>query len=171
MRETPLVEDGKTVAIVGSLTDITERRRAEAEHEKLQSQLAQARKMESVGRLAGGVAHDYNNIVMGILNYAELCRDGIEADHPIRQWLDEITNEAQRSANLTRQLLAFARKQTIAPQVVDLNDVVGQMLKMLRPYGTPTHDSGSMWVATPFTVRDFHSLFVAGFNRRLPSNF
>ena len=102
------------------------------ERVRLEAQLRQAQKMEAVGRLAGGVAHDYNNIVMGILNYAELCRDGVDADHPIRQWIDEISTEARRSANLTRQLLAFARKQTIAPQVVDLNDVVGNMLRMLR---------------------------------------
>ena len=121
---TPLPFEGKRMALV-TLLDVTERKTLEA-------QLRQAQKMESVGRLAGGVAHDYNNIVMGILNYAELCRDDLDADHPARQWVDEITKEAQRSANLTRQLLAFARKQTIAPQVVDLNDAVGNMLKMLR---------------------------------------
>ena len=116
---------GEPMGTVGFALDRTERLR-------LESQLRQAQKMESVGRLAGGVAHDYNNIVMGILNYADLCRDEIDADHPARPWIDEITKEAQRSANLTRQLLAFARKQTIAPQVVDLNDAVGNMLTMLR---------------------------------------
>ncbi|AKJ64908.1 PAS domain S-box protein [Kiritimatiella glycovorans] len=120
-----LKESGDAEAFVEWVRDITERKTVEA-------QLRQAQKMEAVGRLAGGVAHDYNNIVMGILNYAQLCRDGIVADHPIRPWLDEITREAQRSANLTRQLLAFARKQTVAPQAVDLNDAVGNMLKMLR---------------------------------------
>jgi signal transduction histidine kinase/CheY-like chemotaxis protein len=125
-------EKGNVIGAIEFAIDITARKQAEAKQDKLQFQLNQAQKMEAVGRLAGGVAHDYNNIVMGILNYADLCRDGIDVDHPIRQWLDEITNEAQRSANLTRQLLAFARKQTIAPQVVDLNDVVGNMLKMLR---------------------------------------
>jgi signal transduction histidine kinase len=102
------------------------------ESEDLRSQLAQAQRMESVGRLAGGVAHDFNNLLMGIMGYADLCRDGIDANHPIREWLAEITHEAQRSANLTRQLLAFARKQTIAPKVLDLNEAVGDMLKMLR---------------------------------------
>jgi PAS domain S-box-containing protein len=117
---------------LGFVDDITERRRAEAEREKLQSQLVQAQKMESVGRLAGGVAHDFNNLLMGIIGYVELCRDGMPAEHPVRGWLDEITHEAERSANLTRQLLAFARKQTIAPQVIDLDDAVSAMLKLLR---------------------------------------
>jgi signal transduction histidine kinase/CheY-like chemotaxis protein len=109
----------------GLLLDITEQKQAD-------ERLRQMAKMECVGRLAGGVAHDYNNIIMGILNYAEFCRDCIDADHPIRQWVDEITTEAQRSANLTRQLLAFARKQTITPKVLDLNDAVVGMLRMLQ---------------------------------------
>ena len=105
--------------------DVTEQRAIEA-------QLRQAKKLESIGRLAGGVAHDFNNLLMGIMNYAELCRDKIEPDHPIREWLDEITLEAARSAKLTHQLLAFARKQIIAPRVIDLNDGISSMLKMLR---------------------------------------
>ena len=123
---------GHTVKTYGVNQDITESKRAEEEHEKLRAQLTQAQKMESVGCLAGGVAHDFNNLLMGIMNYVELCRDHIEPDHPIREWLDEITSDAQRSATLVRQLLAFARKQTIAPVVLDLNDAVSCMLKMLR---------------------------------------
>jgi PAS domain S-box-containing protein len=100
---------------------------------RMESQLAQALKMESVGRLAGGVAHDFNNMLMGIMGYADLCRgDGLPAGHPIRGYLDEITNGARRSADLTRQLLAFARKQTISPQVLDLNEAVTGMLNLLR---------------------------------------
>ena len=127
--------DPETGAITNFATitrDITDRKRAEHERESLDAQLQQAQKMESVGRLAGGVAHDFNNLLMGILGYAELCRDDIAPDHPVREWLDEITNEANRSANLVRQLLAFARKQTIAPCVLDLNEAVEGMLKMLR---------------------------------------
>ena len=112
--------------------DLTDIKRAEAERKRLQEQLAQSQKMESVGRLAGGVAHDFNNLLMGIMNYADMCREEVGEDHPIREWLDEITRGAQHSADLTRQLLAFARKQTIAPKVVDLNDIVANMLKMLR---------------------------------------
>ncbi|OVE75694.1 hypothetical protein BVX97_03785 [bacterium E08(2017)] len=86
-----------------TMRDITETR-------KLQEQLQQSQKMDAIGRLAGGVAHDYSNIVMGIMYYAELCRDGIASDHPIQQWVDEIQREAERSASLTRQLLGFARQ-------------------------------------------------------------
>jgi len=78
------------------------------------------------------VAHDFNNLLTGIMGYAELCADEVGKDHPIREWLDEITKEAKRSADITAQLLAFARKQTIAPKVLDLNDSVAAMLKLMR---------------------------------------
>ena len=126
---------GRTGEYLGrraSNRDITEARQAAAETETLRSQFVQAQKMESVGRLAGGVAHDFNNLLMGIMGYAELCRDALAADHPIREWLEEITRDAQRSADITRQLLAFARKQAIAPKILDLNDALMGMLKMLR---------------------------------------
>ncbi|MDZ7724607.1 MAG: PAS domain S-box protein [candidate division KSB1 bacterium] len=128
-----LGDDGAVKRLYGSLHDVTERKQAEEAREKLQAQLTQAQKMESVGRLAGGVAHDFNNMLMGIMGYADFCREEIGKDHPIQEYLDEITQSAQRSANLTRQLLAFARKQTIVPHVLDLNDAVKNMLKMLRP--------------------------------------
>jgi len=118
--------------ILAVVRDITTRKLAETEREHLQERLRQAQKMESIGRLAGGVAHDFNNLLMGIMNYTELCRDGVEPDHAIRPWLDEITADAQRSAAITRQLLAFARKQTIAPRNIDLNRHVESMLKLLR---------------------------------------
>jgi PAS domain S-box-containing protein len=122
----PVLDDRGTLegAIMLNL-DVTDR-------VTLEAQLRQAHKMESVGRLAGGVAHDFNNLVMGIQGYAELCRAGVAADHPVRPWIDEILREAKRSANLTRRLLAFARKQTIAPRVLDLNEAVEGMLRMLR---------------------------------------
>lgn len=117
-------EAGKIVNYVAVKRDITE--------ELLkQEQLAQAQRMESVGRLAGGVAHDFNNLLMGIMGYADLCRDALPAEHPIRHYLDEITKGSQRSADLTRQLLAFARKQTIIPKVLDLNEIVSGMRKLL----------------------------------------
>jgi PAS domain S-box-containing protein len=124
-------ESGKIVAGIVVFMDITEARRTEQEKEKLHSQLAQAQKLESIGRLAGGVAHDFNNLLMGMLNYVELCRDKLPPEHPIRPFLAEITSDANRSADLTRQLLAFARKQTIAPRVLDMNDAVGDMRKLL----------------------------------------
>jgi PAS domain S-box-containing protein len=117
---------------LGTVQDITERKRAEAEKALLEGQLQQARKMESVGRLAGGVAHSFNNLLMGIMNYVELCRDGLPAGHPVRSYLNEITADAQTSADITRQLLAFASKQVIVPEVLDLNEVLPGMLNLLR---------------------------------------
>lgn len=116
---------GRTVSYVAAKRDITEQLALEA-------QLLQAQKMESVGRLAGGVAHDFNNMLQAILGNAALALQDLAPDNPLRENLLEIQKSAQRSADLTRQLLAFARKQTIAPKVLDLNDVVAGMLKMLR---------------------------------------
>jgi two-component system sensor histidine kinase EvgS len=114
------------------LTDLTERKKAEADHEKLQAQLLQAQKMESVGRLAGGVAHDYNNMLSVIIGYAELAMGSLAPDDPLQDDLGEILTAARRSGDITRQLLAFARKQIISPRVLDLNETVENMLKMLR---------------------------------------
>ncbi|MCM0082920.1 PAS domain-containing protein [Geomonas sp. Red32] len=123
---------GEIYAVCGISTDITDRKRAEEERLALETQLQQARKMESVGRLAGGVAHDFNNMLGVILGYAELSLLQLESDHPVVGALQEIVQAAQRSAELTRQLLAFARRQPIAPKVVDLNETVNGMLKMLK---------------------------------------
>ncbi|MCD4653305.1 PAS domain S-box protein, partial [bacterium] len=109
-----------------------ERKRMEKEREKLQSQFIQAQKMESMGRLAGGVAHDFNNMLGVIIGYTEMAQDKVNPDQSLFADLQEIRMAADRSANLTRQLLAFARKQTVAPRVLDLNDTVEGMLKMLR---------------------------------------
>ncbi|RJQ66671.1 MAG: PAS domain S-box protein [Desulfobacteraceae bacterium] len=113
-------------------TDITARKRAEEEREKLQAQLNQAQKMESVGRLAGGVAHDFNNMLSVIIGNTELAMDTVAADDPLHDALQEIFNAARHSADITRQLLTFARKQTIAPKVLDLNETIQSMLKMLQ---------------------------------------
>ena len=112
--------------------DVTERRRAEEERQKLQEQLMQAQKMESVGRLAGGVAHDYNNMLGVIVGYGELALQKVKPDHPVYADLQEILQAARRSAEVTQQLLGFARKQTIAPTQLDLNEAVEDTLKMLR---------------------------------------
>jgi len=123
---------GRLIEIFSVGTDITARMQAEAEKERLQSQLLQSQKMESVGRLAGGVAHDFNNMLQAILGHVELGLLRTDPLHPVRANLEAIGRAAGHSADLTRQLLAFARKQTVAPQVLDLNDVVARMLKMLR---------------------------------------
>ena len=125
-------DQGQVTGVLSIGTDITERRRAEAERERLQAQLQRAQRLESVGRLAGGVAHEFNNKLMGIMNYAELGRDGLPPEHPTRRWLDEISTEALRSADIARQLLAFARRQTIAPRLLDLNEALAGTLKMVR---------------------------------------
>ena len=117
--------EGDQLRIVSLCRDITER-------ERLRADLSQAQKMESVGRLAGGVAHDFNNMLQAILGNAALALLDVPPGSPVRESLDEIRKSAERSAELTKQLLAFARKQVIAPRVLDLNDTVAGMLKMLR---------------------------------------
>ena len=112
--------------------DVAERRRIEQEKQNLQTQLAQAQKMDSIGRLAGGVAHDFNNMLSVILGHAEMILETVATDQPLYSDLQEIRKAAERSADLTRQLLAFARKQTAAPKELDLNATVEGMLKMLR---------------------------------------
>jgi two-component system, cell cycle sensor histidine kinase and response regulator CckA len=131
-RSTPLFEQGRLVGTQGVLRDVTERKRAEEAQEKLRSQLIQAQRMESVGQLAGGVAHDFNNMLSVIMGNAEMALERAAPGDPFYSELREIHRAAQRSAEITRQLLAFARKQTILPSVLDLNETVEGMLKMLR---------------------------------------
>ncbi len=116
----------------GVVRDITEKKQAEAERLRLEGQLQQAQKMEAVGQLAGGVAHDFNNMLGVILGYTEIALEEVDPSQPLFADLVEIRKAATRSADITRQLLAFARKQTVAPQVLDLNQTVEGMLKMLR---------------------------------------
>lgn len=132
MRGYPIFDKkGQIVALAEFTQEITERKKMEEEHEKLQAQLLQAQKMESVGRLAGGIAHDFNNMLQAILGHAELALNQVDPFHLIHADLIEIHHAAERSANLTRQLLAFASKQTIAPKLLDLNQIVEGTLKML----------------------------------------
>ncbi|MFH0785937.1 MAG: ATP-binding protein [Pseudomonadota bacterium] len=112
--------------------DNTEKNRAEKEQEKLQAQLLQAQKMESVGRLAGGVAHDYNNMLGVIIGHTELAMLNVDEGSKMQRHLQGIMSAAQRSSELTQQLLAFARRQTIAPKVLDLNILVATTLNMVR---------------------------------------
>jgi two-component system cell cycle sensor histidine kinase/response regulator CckA len=116
----------------GFARDMTEQKCAEEEKIRLTSQLQQAQKMESVGRLAGGVAHDFNNMLGVILGHCELALEKGDPSGAIHGDLVSIQAAAQRSADLTRQLLAFARRQTVAPKIVNLNDLVAGMLKMVR---------------------------------------
>ncbi|RJR47245.1 MAG: PAS domain S-box protein [Desulfobacteraceae bacterium] len=125
-------DKGQVIGMRSTIRDNTDRKQAEQEKERLQAQLNQAQKMESVGRLAGGIAHDFNNMLGVIVGNAELAKLHVDPAEQVFKNIEEILKASQRSANLVRQLLAFARKQTVNPKVLDLNDTVSGMLKMLR---------------------------------------
>jgi two-component system cell cycle sensor histidine kinase/response regulator CckA len=120
----PLVFGGRRAQLVLAL-DVTERRQLEA-------QLRQSQKMEAVGTLAGGVAHDFNNLLTTILGYSGLVLEQLREEDPLREEIREIQRAGERAADLTRQLLAFSRKQVLAPVVLGLNAIVVDMEKMLR---------------------------------------
>lgn len=124
--------DKKALRVCGTHLEITERKKAQEEKERLEAQLLQAQKMESVGRLAGGVAHDFNNMLGVILGRTEIALALEGETGRLAPHLLEIQKAAQRSADLTRQLLAFARKEKIFPKTFALNEHVEGMLKMLR---------------------------------------
>jgi signal transduction histidine kinase/ActR/RegA family two-component response regulator len=121
----------KDVRVV-EFRDITENKRATDEKEKLESQLRQAQKLEAVGRLAGGVAHDFNNMLSVIIGHSEMALEQLDPSLPIYADIEEIKSAGIRSADLTRQLLAFARKQTVSPRVLDLNKTLNDMINMLK---------------------------------------
>ncbi len=125
-------ETGCVTGFVCIARDVTETKQAEAEREKLHAQLAQSQKMESVGRLAGGVAHDFNNMLSVILGHTDLALEQADPSSQLFADLQEVQIAAQRSADLTRQLLAFARRQTVIPRNLDLNKTIDHMLNMLR---------------------------------------
>ncbi|RPH49463.1 MAG: PAS domain S-box protein [Desulfobacteraceae bacterium] len=125
-------QEGKIEASVINLRDITGIRKAEAEKKKLEEQYRQAQKMEAIGQLAGGIAHDFNNMLNIILGYSQMALMKIDPSDQLNATIREIMNAARRSADIVRQLLAFARKQTIAPKELNLNDAVTGMLNMLR---------------------------------------
>jgi PAS domain S-box-containing protein len=121
-----MVDDqGQTLGAVVAMHDVTE-------HERLQAQLLQSQKMEAVGQLAGGVAHDFNNLLSVILGYSGLLLKGLEPGQPAYTRIDQIRQAAERGAALTRQLLAFSRKQVLQPRMLDLNAVVAQTETLLR---------------------------------------
>jgi PAS domain S-box-containing protein len=118
-------EHGETLGFEMIAEDVSERR-------ALEEQLRQSQKMEAIGRLAGGIAHDFNNLLTVMKGYSELMLDELDGADPLRIEVDEIKKAADRAAALTRQLLAFSRQQVLAPKVLDLNSVVGNMDKLLR---------------------------------------
>ena len=118
-------DQGRPVGILGVTRDIDPRR-------KLEAQLRQAQKMEVVGRLAGGVAHDFNNLLTAILGYSEILLANLDVRDPTHQDVAEIKKAGERAALLTRQLLAFSRRQVLQPKSLDLNQVVENLGKMLQ---------------------------------------
>jgi PAS domain S-box-containing protein len=130
VREAPVVRDGRTVAIVGSLTDVTEVRSAAEEKHRLEAQLQQGRRLEALGRLAGGIAHDFNNLLTTVLGHAQLLKDDVP-DGPLQESLGDIESAAHRGAGLVQQLLAFGRRQIVTPERLDLNEAVQESARML----------------------------------------
>lgn len=123
--------DGNIIAHQGIMRDITAQRRAEEERKTLEEQFRQSQKMEAIGRLAGGIAHDFNNLLTVIAGYSGLALMRLKQGDPLLRHLEEIQKAVERAAALTHQLLAFSRRQIMAPKVVDLNTVIRELTKML----------------------------------------
>ncbi len=121
----PIVDGSSVTGMHGVVADVTQQR-------EIEEQLRLAQKMEAVGRLAGGVAHDFNNLIMVIASYTEFAMDALDQEAPLYKDLDEIRKASTRAAALTRQLLAFSRRQMLRPKLVDLNVLVGGIEKMLE---------------------------------------
>ncbi|MDK9698765.1 MAG: PAS domain S-box protein [bacterium] len=138
-------------AVISS--DITERKRAETEKQCLTEQLQHAQKLEAIGQLAGGVAHDFNNLLMPILGYSEILQMSMPKDSPLQSEVQEIFRAAERARDLTRQLLAFSRRQTLEMKDIRLNDVIRNFEKILR---RTVRENIRLTIAvpeTPYTVR------------------
>jgi len=127
----PAPDNDKKTGVLAIVRDLSERKAAETEIKQLECQLLHAQKMESIGRFAGGLAHDFNNILSAILGYSELAIMETPPDHPLAQPLAIIKKSAEKAAELTRQLLAFSHKQVLEPQAVDLNSLLDGIAKML----------------------------------------
>lgn len=125
-------ESGNVVAVIGSARDITERKLAMEEKRKLEAQLLQSQKIEAIGQLAGGVAHDFNNLLTPILGYTEMILSELHADDPRRKNFLQVLKAAESASDLTRQLLAFSRKQVLEMKPVDLNRILIDFKKIIR---------------------------------------
>jgi PAS domain S-box-containing protein len=121
-----------TVHILGVATDITERKQAEQALRETEEQLRQSQKLEGIGKLAGGIAHDFNNLLTVIGGYSDLLLMNSGLDESAREKMEEVKKAAERASSLTRQLLAFSRKQVLKPEVLNLNSLVDGLGKMLR---------------------------------------
>ena len=123
--------DRSAIYFLMHATDVTERHKAAADKTILEARVVQAEKMQAVGQLAGGVAHDFNNILSVILNYAEFAREDMELEDPRRSDIDEVINAGNKAAHLVRQLLAFSRKEVIQPRVMELNNILSDLDELL----------------------------------------
>jgi PAS domain S-box-containing protein len=132
MSATPMEDDhGRYAGAVSMIADMTERHEARLERERLEHRLQQAQRLETVGQLAGGIAHDFNNLLAVITNYAYFVREQLPDGSAVRADVDEIRHAAERASELTHQLLVFSRRETIRPVVLDLNEVVRDMDRLL----------------------------------------
>ncbi len=143
---------GELCGFISVISDVTARREAEREQRRLQSSLEHAQKMEAVGRLAGGLAHDLNNMLGVIIGYADMALPGLEEGNPLHADIQQIRAAAFRSAELTRHLLAFARKQPIAPVAVDLNAILLRSEGMYRRLAGEEITLSVQCTAEPCTV-------------------
>jgi len=125
-------ERGNPFTIQGVARDIRDRKRAEADRDRMAEQLRQSQKMEGIGRLAGGIAHDFNNLMTVVMGYCEMARGKLEGHAEALRDIDEVAKAGKRATDLTRQLLAFSRKQILNPQVLDLNQTAANLEKMLQ---------------------------------------
>jgi two-component system cell cycle sensor histidine kinase/response regulator CckA len=125
-------ERGEPLKVLGVVQDVTDKRGQEQQLRELERRYEQSQKLETVGRLAGGIAHDFNNLLTIINGHADFAIDELKAGHPLRDDLEQILQAGERAAALTRQLLAFSRKQLLEPKVLDLNEVIRGLQRMLH---------------------------------------
>jgi len=144
---------GKVLGVFAAARDITEQKNAERERERLLSQLLQSQKMEAIGRLAGGVAHDFSNMLCAIIGNAEMTLEDMSTLDPARANIQEICDVAERAAELTSHLLAFSRKQIVEPRALDINSVVMNIEKLLRRMIGDDIELKTVLCESPWTVR------------------
>lgn len=125
-------QEGKLLGLIGVSRDITEREQANEERKKLEDQLLQAQKMEAIGQLAGGIAHDFNNILTAIIGYTQILQIRMAKESTLRHYVEQVFASAERAADLTKDLLAFSRKQVLHSEPLDVCNILQRLRKMLE---------------------------------------